>query len=102
MVNEVKVKIIKKNRNELLKRNEITFSVDHTGSGSTSRIETREKLANILDSNKECVFIKKFETKTGSMIMIGEANVYDLVEEAKKIEPEHIILRNTPKNASKE
>jgi ribosomal protein S24E len=36
------------------------------------------------------------ETKTGTMIAVGEANAYDSIEQAKFVEPKHIIARNTP------
>jgi len=98
----MKIQIINQQRNELLKRNEVTFQVDHEGSGTPSRVEIRQKLAGMLKTDEEKVYVKKIETKTGSMTAVGEANVYDSVEQAKQIEPEHIILRNTSKSEKKE
>jgi len=34
------------------------------------------------------------QTKTGTMTTVGKANVYDSVEQAKSLEPKHIIARN--------
>jgi ribosomal protein S24E len=36
------------------------------------------------------------ETKTGTMLAVGEANLYDSPEQVKLVEPEHIITRNIP------
>jgi ribosomal protein S24E len=48
------------------------------------------------------VFVKKFETKTGTRIAFGTANVYDSVEQAKFIEPEYIKKRNSPPEEPKQ
>jgi len=47
--------------------------------------------------DEEKVYVKKIETKTGTNITFGEANIYDFVSQAEYVEPEHIILRNRPK-----
>jgi small subunit ribosomal protein S24e len=93
----MRTKILNQQRNELLKRDELSFHIDHEGTGTPSRIEVRQKLADVLDAEEERIFLSKFETKTGSTTTIGEANLYDSVEQAKYVEPEHIIARNTPK-----
>jgi small subunit ribosomal protein S24e len=101
-VKAVKIEIVNNQRNELLKRNEVKFRILHEESGTPSRIEVRQKLAASLDANEERIYINKFETETGSMTAIGEANVYDSSEQAKLIEPKYIILGNSPKAEKKE
>jgi small subunit ribosomal protein S24e len=92
----MKVNIISKEQNPLLKRKEVTFSVDHAQNGGTpSRVEVGKQLASLLKTNPELVYVKSMETKTGKMFAIGEANVYDSIKQAKFVEPEHIIARNT-------
>jgi small subunit ribosomal protein S24e len=98
----MRIKIISRQRNELLKRDEISFRVDHEGASTPSRIEIKQKLADMLKADEERVYVSKFETKTGSTTTVGEANLYDSLEQAKYVEPEHIILRNTPKSEKKE
>jgi ribosomal protein S24E len=44
----------------------------------------------------DMVFVKKLETKTGTHIAVGLANVYDSIDQARLVEPEYIIKRNTP------
>ena len=93
----MKVKIISKEYNPLLKRREVAFEVDHTETGETPpRLEVRKKLASLLKTDLELVFVKRVETNRGTMVAVGEANSYDSIEQAKLVEPEHIIARNTP------
>ena len=97
MVNAVKLKIIDQKRNDLLKRLEVRFQINHEGDGTPTRMQVRQSLSSALDVDEEKVYIKKFETKTGTNIAFGEANIYDSVAQAEFVEPEHIILRNRPK-----
>jgi small subunit ribosomal protein S24e len=91
------VRITSEEYNPLLKRKEVAFEVEHKETGGTpSRLEVRKKLATLLKADFELVYVKKMETKTGTMIAVGEANAYDSIEQAKLVEPKHIIARNTP------
>jgi len=99
-VNTVKLEIIEQRRNELLKRLEVEFQIDHEKSGTPTRMQVRQSLAAMLDVDEEKVNIKKIETKTGTTISFGRANIYDSPSQAEYVEPEHIILRNRPKKES--
>jgi len=91
----MKINIMSKEQNPLMKRREVKFSVDHSDVGGTpSRVEVSKQLASMLKAKVELVFVKNLETKTGTMVTVGEANVYDSVEQAKFMEPKHIIARN--------
>ena len=98
----VKIEIVSKQRNELLKRNEVKFRIIHEEGGTPSRAEVRQKLATSLDVNEDKILISKYKTKTGSATTVGEANVYDSTEQAKVTEPKYIIARNSPKTEKKE
>ena len=92
---DLKIKITSKKYNPLLKRKEVVFEVDHSQEGQTSpRLELRKNLANMLKTKLDLVFVEKVETKTGTMTAVGEANAYESPEQAKLVEPEHIITRN--------
>jgi len=94
---ELKIKIISEKSNPLLKRKEIDFELNHSEEGQTSsRLELKEKLADVLKAKPDLVFVEKVETKTGTTIARGEANVYESAEQAKLVEREHIITRNSP------
>ena len=93
----MKVKIVSKKHNPLLKRKEIIFEVEHADTGGTPpRFEVRKKLASKLKTKLDLVYVRKVETKTGTMIAMGEANAYDSIEQAKLLEPKHIVARNAP------
>ena len=93
----MEIKITQQQQNILLKRKEITFEIDHTQTkGTPSRIEIRNRLAEVLKTKPELVYVKLVETKTGTMKATGQANAYETVEQAKRVEPEYIIARNTP------
>jgi small subunit ribosomal protein S24e len=99
----VEVKIVSEKQNPMLKRKEVNFQVDHEKAGSTpSRLETRKAIAAALKTDENVVFVEKFETKTGTSTAVGVANVYDTLEQAKLIEPEHIVKRNIPPEKPKE
>jgi len=91
----MKLKIVSKEQNPLMKRREVTFRVEHAQTGGTpTRVEVRKQLATLLKTDLDLVYVKHLETKTGTMVAIGEANAYDSVEQAKLVEPKHIIARN--------
>ena len=102
----MKVNIISKEQNPLLKRTEIAFSVDHAQDGGTpSRVEVSRQLASLLKTKLDLIYVKNMKTKMGTMTAFGEANVYEGEEQAKLVEPKHIIARNVvpekPKEESK-
>jgi small subunit ribosomal protein S24e len=91
----MKLKIISKEYNLLMKRKEVAFRVEHAQNGGTpTRIKVRKQIAELLKKDLKLVYVKKLKTKTGTMVALGEANAYDSVEQAKLVEPKHIIARN--------
>lgn len=93
----MEIKIIAEKKNPLLKRKEVQFQVDHDEVGSTPpRQEIRKAVASKLKTNVDAVFVKRFVTKTGTRTAFGLANVYDSADQAKLVEPEHIVKRNVP------
>jgi len=93
----MEIKITEEQQNILLKRKEILFEVEHSQTkGTPSRLEIRNKLADMLKTKPELVYVKRVETKTGTMKAKGEANAYESVEQAKLIEPKYIVTRNIP------
>ncbi len=98
----MKVKIVNNKRNGLLKRNEVIFTLSHEGAPTPSRIEVREELARFLKTDVENVYVKKMKTMTGTMMSVGEAHIYDSPEQARRIEPKYILLRNSPQENREE
>ena len=92
----MKIKILYQKYNPLLKRKEVVFELDHREEGATiPRLGLRSNLAEMLKTKPGLVFVEKVETKTGTMTALGEANAYETPEQAKLVEREHIIARNT-------
>ncbi|UCE44403.1 MAG: 30S ribosomal protein S24e [Candidatus Bathyarchaeota archaeon] len=99
----MKIKITSQNHNPLLKRRELAFEVEHKETkGTPSRLEIRKELASKLKKDIELVYVRRMETQTGTMITVGEATAYDSAEKAKLLEPEHILIRNTPQKKTEE
>jgi len=95
---QMEIKITQQQYNPLLKRREIVFEVDHAQTkGTPTRLEIRKTLAEMLRTNPDVVYVKRIETKAGTMVAMGEANAYDSLEQAKLVEPKYIIARNMPK-----
>jgi small subunit ribosomal protein S24e len=93
----MQVKILSQTYNPLLKRKEVVFEVDHTQEGQTTpRKQLRQSLAALLKTTSDLTFVEKMETKTGTMIAMGTAHVYDTTEQAKALERDHIIARDMP------
>lgn len=93
----MKINITSQQYNPLLKRKEIVFEIRHEDTkGTPPRLEVRKVLAENLKANVELVYVRKMQTKTGTMQAKGEANIYDTIEQAKLVESQHIIERNVP------
>lgn len=93
----MKLKITTQNYNPLLKRKEVAFEVEHAlKEGTPTRAEMRRSLAESLKANVDLIFIIQATTKRGSMLTVGEANVYDTQEQVKIVEAKHIVTRNVP------
>lgn len=93
----MEIRIVSTKENPLLKRKEVDFRVEQDPRGKTpARLEVKKALAAELKMKEEIVFIKKMRTLTGTRTLVGIANAYETVEQAKFIEPEYIRKRNSP------
>jgi small subunit ribosomal protein S24e len=99
----MEVKIVSAKKNPLLKRKEVNFRVEHGSEGKTpARLEVKKAIAVALKISEELVFVEKMQTLTGTSTAVGVANAYETAEQAKFIEPEYIIKRNSPPEKPKE
>jgi small subunit ribosomal protein S24e len=96
------IKITSKKENPLLKRKELKFSVEHTQGKTPARLDVKRSLASELQISDKLVFVKKMKTKTGTSTAVGVANAYETEAQAKLIEPEYIVKRNSPPEKPKE
>ncbi len=98
----MEIKIISKKENPLLKRKELQFSVEHTQGKTPARLDVKRSLASELQISDKLVFVKKMKTMTGTSTAVGVANAYETEAQAKLIEPEYIVKRNSPPEKPKE
>ena len=99
----MEVKIVSSKDNPLLKRREIQFRTEHGPQSKTpARLEVKKALATELKLGEELVFVKDIRTLTGTGTAIGHANAYESAKQAKLVEPEYIMKRNSPPEKPKE
>ena len=99
----MQIKIGSTKDNPLLKRTEVGFTIVQGPKEKTpQRLEVKKAVAVEMKSGDEVVFIKHMRTKTGTNITQGVANVYQSVAQAKLVEPEYILKRNSPPEKPKE
>ena len=93
----MKVEIEGKKDNLLLERLEVNFRVDHEGGATPTREEVRDQLAKALKVEKSTIIVDEIRTEFGKQISSGYAKVYRSVESAKKLERDHLLVRNALK-----
>jgi small subunit ribosomal protein S24e len=99
----MEVKVVSVKDNPLLKRREVEFRVEHGPAGKTpGRLEVKRVLANEFKVGEELVFVERMRTLTGTSVAVGAANVYASLEQAKRVEPDHIVKRNLPEKPEEE
>ncbi len=99
----MQVKIDSTKDNPLLKRKEVGFTIIQGPKEKTpQRLEVKKAVAVELKIGDDVVFVKRMNTKTGTNITKGVANVYQSVDQAKIVEPGYIRKRNSPPEKPKE
>ena len=81
--------------NPLLKRREISFVVDEKG--TPDRVVVKEKLAALHNADFGLTFVRSIKGRFGKTELVGTAMIYDN-EEAAKVEPQYIKIRNMAKD----
>ncbi|MBN2150894.1 MAG: 30S ribosomal protein S24e [Candidatus Lokiarchaeota archaeon] len=82
--------------NPLLKRREVSFLLS-PDKGAPDRVEVRDKVAALHNAKFELTFVRKLSPRFGKTELVGTAMIYD-DEEAAKIEPTYIKVRNVSKD----
>jgi ribosomal protein S24E len=99
----MQVKIESTKDNPLLKRREVDFTIIQGPREKTPRrLEVKKALAVEFKVGDEVVFVKKMNTKTGTNLTRGLANVYQSANQARLVEPRYIQKRNNPVEKPKE
>ena len=89
----MKLEIVKRKKNSLLKREEIGFRVEES-KVTPSKAEIRKKIAALNDTKENFVVVEGVRNKFGSKDFVGKANIYGNEEDMRKTELKHKIWRN--------
>ncbi|MFX1568975.1 MAG: 30S ribosomal protein S24e [Promethearchaeota archaeon] len=92
------IEITDEKKNPLIDRAEITFRIDHFGSGSPNRLEVKKKIAALQGSSEQLTIITDLTTRFGTSHTIGTAHIYTDANELQYYEPFHIQVRNLEKD----
>ncbi len=95
----MKIKIEEKNENTLLKRQDISFQVDHTGTATPPRRDVRAKLAAMLNCKEDQLYIVRLAGLYGQSISQGYAHLYPSKEAALELEQDYIKKRHAIEEA---
>ncbi len=98
----MKVEIVQKNENPLLKRTELKFNVTHESSPTPKRVEVKAGIASELNVPEELVVIEKISSLHGKNESSGIARVYATKESLESMEPQYLIKRGAPKEEKAE
>jgi small subunit ribosomal protein S24e len=88
------LKIISRENNQLLNREEIIVLIDHKNEPTPKRDDIREKISAMIGKNKNLIVVEKILTEFGKQKSKAFVNVYQNEEDMKKLEPKHILKRN--------
>ena len=94
-------KIIKKDKNTLHNREDITFTISNTGATPTRR-EVKDLIVAKTSSKADTIAIISIKSEFGKNNAKGTAHIYKSKEDLEQKEPKHIIKRNTPKPVKEE
>ena len=89
----MEIEITDEEKNELLNRKEIGFSIVHDEE-TPSRLAVRDSLAAKLDKDSDEVVVHKMDTKFGMNETLGHAKIYESPDDAREIEEEYMLERN--------
>lgn len=98
----MKVEIIDKVENPMLKRAELKFRADHAGAPTPKRLEVRAQLAALLGVAEELIVIDKLASAHGHHVASGIARAYSSREQLESTEPKYLLERGLPKEAKAE
>lgn len=91
----MELEITSKKENPLLNRIEVNFKAVHPKEKTPKRDEIRNSIATIMNLKKNYIIIDNMKSLFGCPETVGYAKIYSSRKDAKTIEREHIVKRNT-------
>jgi small subunit ribosomal protein S24e len=96
----MEVEVLSDRKNPLLGRREVRFKASFQGM-TPKRMDVRNKVIAVLNSDKELTVLDLMETDFGAQIAQGYVKIYD-DKKAMKVEPRYKIYRNFPELKAQE
>ncbi|HIP66778.1 MAG TPA: 30S ribosomal protein S24e [Candidatus Nanopusillus sp.] len=90
----MEVKIIERNENKLLNREEIYAVVEHPNGATPKREEIRKRLAAMLGVTENLIVVQKILSMYGLPISRVWAHIYKDEAILKRLEPKYLLRRN--------
>jgi len=90
----MEIEILSRRENKLLSRLEVRFQVRYEEGTTPSRPEMREGLTKELKLKKQVLVIDNVHSQFGKREARGYAKIYESVEEARRLERPHVLVRN--------
>lgn len=97
----MEIKITSNTRNELLSRNEVTFTAMYDGA-TPARADIGAKIAAMQNTPVENLILSPLKGRFGSRAVTSVARIYDSADALKATENEYLIARGKPKAAGEE
>jgi ribosomal protein S24E len=95
----VKLELTSTKINKVIGRKELSFKV--TEASTPSRADVRREIAVLMRTEPDNVYVRVLQTKSGTRVTTGIANVYNDAVTALAVEPKYIITRNKGKETAK-
>ncbi len=96
----MKLEITEKKENKAMQRNEVLFKIEDAKI-TPSRKELKPKIAAMLNTKEQLVVIKKVSHPFGGREATITVNAYQNEATLKKLEPKHLIERDSGKKKEK-
>lgn len=98
----MEVKITGQGINELLKRKEVSFEVEHKGAATPLKREVRSKLAALLAAKEELLIVDSYLSNVGAGTSSGMARLYSDEKMLASAESKPLIKKNLEGKTKKE
>ena len=96
----MEINVNEKIENPLLNRTEIRFDCTYQGEATPKVLDVKNRLVATLNVDKNLLVVHNLKPSYGEGKANGYAKLYDSEESLKKIEREHVVIKN--KEATKE
>ena len=93
----MEIQIINRKENLLLERSEVEFKAIYAKEPTPTRKDLQEKLASVLNTERDLVVIAKLKPSYGKQETVGYAKAYKNKDRLVKVEPKYILTRGQQK-----